>query len=168
MVVSHKDIKYALSKFATGVTILTAGAAKSLYATTVNAFSSVSLNPPLCSVCLSYESDTYAYLAQMRPVHYVINILTTEQQLLAQLCASPIKPWHLMNLLKVDYGTYRIGGSLVSLVCVKSEEVRAGDHAVIIGEVIDLFVSNSSLPPLTYYSKEFGTVIDFDHFSQLT
>ena len=126
MVVSHEDFKHALSKFATGVTILTADAAKSLCATTVNSFSSVSLNPPLCSVCLSYESDTYAYLAQMRPVHYVINILTTEQQLLAQLCASPIKPWHLMNLLKVDYGTYRIGGSLVSLVCENRKKYALG------------------------------------------
>lgn len=166
--VSHEDFKHALSKFATGVTILTAGTATSLCATTVNAFSSVSLTPPLCSVCLSYDSDTYACLAQMGPIHYVINILTTEQHSLAELCASSIKPWHLMNLLKVDCGTYRIEGSLVSLVCLKSQEVPAGDHAVIIGEVIDLFVSNSSLSPLAYYSKEFGTVIDFDHFSQLT
>ena len=81
-----RELRNALGRFATGVSIVTTvteeGQAVGM---TANSFSSVSLDPPLVLWSLQTNSDHYDIFS--RPRYFAINILACEQQE-DQLCFS--------------------------------------------------------------------------------
>src|SRR5580658_5090028 len=81
--VSSEEFRRACGRFATGVTIATVLDAESLpHGLTVSSFTSVSLAPPLVSICLGHAVsliDTFR-----AATHFGINILAEEQQELSQ------------------------------------------------------------------------------------
>ncbi|MBM3572145.1 MAG: flavin reductase family protein, partial [Alphaproteobacteria bacterium] len=77
------QFRQALGRFATGVTVVTARAADGAIAgLTANAFSALSLDPPLVLVCVSYTATSYPVL--QRSERFVIHILAADQAELAR------------------------------------------------------------------------------------
>ena len=63
-------------------------------------------------------------------------------------------PWKMTNR-----GTPMLEDYLVALECERTEEFHGGDHAIIIGRVINIDVSNCGRAPMTYYRSELNTLV---------
>ena len=85
-----RDYRRALGSFATGVTIVAAYDADGApWGLTANSFTSVSLEPPLISVCVAKTGRVFPTLSQSD--HFAVNILSAEQKDLALHFASEVE-----------------------------------------------------------------------------
>jgi len=133
------EFRRALSRFATGVTIVTASHKKGgMKGMTANAFTSVSLNPPLILVCVGLQARTHAVLKIAR--HFGISMLDESQRAVAEYFARAESDPAEMESLGIHIrhesnGVPYIAGCLAHLVCRRVAARRAGDHTIFIGEV---------------------------------
>src|SRR5207253_11018847 len=79
--IDPREFRTCLGRFATGVTVMTAAHAEKHHGMTVNAFMSVSLDPPLVLVSV-------AHAARIRPLlegsgRFAISVLSQDQEHLA-------------------------------------------------------------------------------------
>lgn len=153
MTVSSSDFKAALSRWPSGVTVVTVLEAGGQRATTVSAFSSVSLVPPLVMVALNNDSVSLSCLAPGGP--FAVNVLAAGQDEVSRQCAFSDR----VGLDGVDYdsgqnGCALIDGALVHLECTVHSIVPAGDHHVVLGLVSRAQHSDSA--PLLYWHRKYG------------
>ena len=124
-----------MGHFVTGVTVVTALDGEQPFGITVNALSSVSLDPPLVMVAL----DRRRFLTPIVRAagRYAVNVLSEDQQALSDCFAgAPVEPgrqrfcgaaWHA----GAD-GLPLIDGAIATLECTSSR-LSAGDHDLFIG-----------------------------------
>lgn len=148
--IDTQDYKRVLSAFPTGVTVITAlDEQERLVGFTASAFSAVSMDPPLVLICPSLSSDSYPVI--QRSGRFAVHILGHNQQSIAYQFASkgPDKgadiSWHRSAL-----GNALIDGAAAYLECRLWEEYPGGDHAIVVGEVQDLWVAGDEADPLLY------------------
>ncbi len=150
-----------MGHFATGVTVVTALDGDRPYGITVNALSSVSLQPPLVMVAL----DRRRFLTPVVRAggRYAVNILGEDQQGLSDCFAgAPVTPgreafcgasWH-----PGPSGLPLLDGAIATLECTVVQTFSAGDHDLFIGEVDTLgsHRKGTSEPmPLLYYRRRY-------------
>src|SRR5947209_4481567 len=75
------DLRRCLGRFATGVTIVTMGNGSAVHGLTVNAFSSVSLDPPLVLIVIDKQARGHRLL-QGQP--FAVNVLGADHETLAR------------------------------------------------------------------------------------
>lgn len=148
-----------MGHFVTGVTVVTALDGERPFGITVNALSSVSLDPPLVMVAL----DRRRFLTPIvrSAGRYAVNILSEEQQDLSDCFAgASVEPgradfcgaaWH-----PGDTGLPLLDGAIATLECSVVETFSAGDHDLFIGRV-DLLSNepNRHPMPLLYYRRNY-------------
>lgn len=146
-----RELRDALGQFATGVCLITVLAPNGdSLAMTANSFSSVSLDPPLVLWSLQKNSDVYEAFAT--PEYFAINVLSAEQLDHSNHYAR--KEQHLLQPGHYDVGQTGaplIEGALVSFECEMYATHEAGDHLIIIGEVIDM-QRGEPADPLLFFS----------------
>jgi len=152
-----RELRDALGQFATGVCLITVLApdGRSL-AMTANSFSSVSLDPPLVLWSLQNNSDVFEEFAT--PEYFAINVLAADQ--LEQSNQYARKEQHELQAGHYDVGQTGaplINGALVSFECEMHATHPAGDHLIIIGEVIDMQRSEPG-DPLLFFSGGYRTI----------
>lgn len=103
---------------------------------TVSAFSSVSLDPPLVLVCLSLRRPTTDLVAAIG--WYGVNVLSEGQAGLSERFAftAPDERFEGVAWAPGPNGTPLLEGTIGSLECRVTRSVVAGDHQVVIGEVV--------------------------------
>jgi flavin reductase (DIM6/NTAB) family NADH-FMN oxidoreductase RutF len=162
MSVSGEDFRHALGHFLTGVTVVSSGsAATDPSGTTASSFSSVSLEPPLVSVCFGHYSDT---LGIIRETHqFGINILSESQTDLAlQFAARSSEKNEGIDWLEGANGLPMLPECLVRVECRLHEEVTAGDHVILIGEVLSTEITGRDEGrPLVYYRGMLSDITAF-------
>lgn len=137
-VIDPIEFRKALGCYPTGVTVVTtrdaSGVARGF---TANSFTSVSLTPPLVLVCLAKAAHSHAVFTTTE--RFAINVLAEDQKGVASLFASkqPDKfqrcAWHAGAT-----GTPVIDGAVATFECRTYQCVAAGDHTILIGEVLAL------------------------------
>jgi flavin reductase (DIM6/NTAB) family NADH-FMN oxidoreductase RutF len=151
------EFRRALSRFATGVTIVTVarknGETKGM---TANSFTSVSLDPALILVCVDLRARTHSMLKSAR--HFGVSVLDEHQQALAEYFARPdADPAKMPGLgIRIRHdpgGTPFIDGCLAHLICRRVAARRAGDHTIFIGEVE--FMACREGRPLLFYGGRY-------------
>jgi flavin reductase (DIM6/NTAB) family NADH-FMN oxidoreductase RutF len=147
-----------MGHFVTGVTVVTALDADQPFGITVNALSSVSLEPPLVMVAL----DRRRFLTPIVRAagRYAVNILAEHQQALSDCFAgAPVTPgrdrfcgaaWHPGTL-----GLPLLDGAIATLECTVVETFSAGDHDLFIGRVETLASDPLHPMPLLYYRRRY-------------
>lgn len=142
--------------FATGVTIVTTLAPDgSPRGFTANSFTSVSLDPPLVLVCIDRRAQSYAAFTEGSG--FAVNILAQDQRDLSQRFASKTKDKFAgVAWSRGTHGLPILDGALAWLECRHWRRVTAGDHVVLIGEVVDLGVNSGE--PLTFFGSAYGAV----------
>jgi 3-hydroxy-9,10-secoandrosta-1,3,5(10)-triene-9,17-dione monooxygenase reductase component len=141
--------------FVTGVTVVTSVAGGRAEGTTVNSFTSVSLEPPLVLFCLHRKSRLQSVLAESGG--FTINFLSGNQEKLARSFAGSSTdgfsdvPNHLGQT-----GMPVLSEALAFLTCTTVDIHAGGDHDIIVGEVIELGVPDRSRDPLVFYAGELG------------
>ena len=78
MSIDPKEFRTALGRFATGVTVVTAKTQTEARGMTANAFSSLSLDPPLVLVCYDNKASSLKMVQEVKK--FAINFLSEEQK----------------------------------------------------------------------------------------
>lgn len=137
----------SLAQWASGVTVIAVRDEPHVFAVTVTAFASVSLDPPLVLACFGPN-------AVVRPMldagaQLVINILSAEQQRTATIFTD-IGP--LGRDLFPTEGPPVLTGSLASLICSVHALHEAGDHMIVVARVHEVRMGGGG-PPLLRYDR---------------
>ncbi|WP_445366369.1 flavin reductase family protein [Methylomonas sp. BW4-1] len=158
MSVEAKEFKNALKLWASGVTVVTTqGRDNQPRGMTATAFSSVSVEPPQILVCLNQATDTGAALLESR--RFAVNILNSAQEDVSnQFAGSTTQEQRFASIAwqAGENGAPILNEALAALECRVVQQVQAGSHWVIIGEV-DRVVCREG-EPLLYYHSAYRTV----------
>lgn len=159
------DFKTAMSRFPSGVTIVTYQSDGIDSGITVSAFSSVSLDPPLVLVCLNHNSPAVDAISASRS--FTINILEASQKEVSNTFAKPgesrVQYLQESSRERGVTGACHIPGSLVNLDCELEAIHEGGDHKIILGRVKSTkfhTVDIDALQPLVYYNRNYRTTKD--------
>lgn len=155
MPVSSQDFRAALSRFASGVTIITAVQGGERRGMTASAFVSVSLDPPLILVSVDKRAAMHAVLEGSEA--FAVNILSESQQLLSDHFAGRSDPglripWQELGSLPV------LGGAAAQLACTKYQTYDGGDHTLFVGEVQATRLTDKA--PLAHYGGKYRGLTD--------
>ncbi|MCQ4046656.1 flavin reductase family protein [Streptantibioticus rubrisoli] len=157
--VSDALFRQAMASVATPVSVVTTTEGDTPYGSTVSAFASLSINPPMALIALDENSSL---LAALRRTHrFALNVLSAGQNSLAGVFArkGPNKfagiNWHQ------EAGLPRLAGVSIWLACTVDHFLPGGDHTIAAGLVTDAHVSEESAP-LTYHRHQFGTHVPTD------
>lgn len=153
------SLRAILGTFATGVTVVTIPSEEP-HGITANAFSSVSLDPPLVLVCIDKNTKTYEYLHDSQIDSYCVNILASDQQHLGEYYAdmSDIEksPFETEQTINAQSDSMIFSDSLAYIDCEVWESYPGGDHNIIVGEVIDADILNPEKNALTFFKGQWG------------
>ncbi|HEX6478937.1 MAG TPA: flavin reductase family protein [Ktedonobacteraceae bacterium] len=153
------DFRTTMARFATGVTVVTTTLDSTYFGLTVNAFCSVSLNPPLILVSLDLRSQTYTSIRQSGV--FAVNVLTQEQEPLALRFARKDLASKTFDDIAIRVGETTgvplFADALARIECRVSNEYPGGDHALMLGEVVSVDYGDDHLAnePLLYYRSTF-------------
>lgn len=143
-----RALRNAFGSFMTGVTVVTARDAHGTpLGFTANSFTSVSLDPPMVLVCLANSSRNYDALVAASG--FAVSILAEDQIEVSNTFARPVED----RFATVDWHASPNGAPILSGVsawfdCKMHKTVDAGDHVILIGEVMAF--DNTATPGLGY------------------
>lgn len=143
------QFRQLLGRFATGVTILTLPTPDGQpLGMTANSLASVSLQPPLLSVCVDREAEMHGVILQA--AQFVVNVLASPQEALARRFSDK----HEDRFDGVGYhlspeGLILLDGVLAHIICEREAAYSAGDHTIVLGRVTGGSAADGH--PLLYY-----------------
>jgi flavin reductase (DIM6/NTAB) family NADH-FMN oxidoreductase RutF len=153
MPITQEEFRSALSRFASGVTVVTTkDVTGRLHGITVSAFCSVSLDPPLILVCIEKSAGSHHVFNESGV--FVVNILSSGQRELSDRFASQIENRFegVEMSLNID-GIPVLSNCLANLECRVKYTADGGDHSIFIGEVDKAVVHEGD--PLIYFRSEY-------------
>lgn len=154
---SSKEFRSALGAFATGVTVVTTQGTEHAYGMTANAFSSVSLDPPLVLVCVISGTEG-ARTIEANGV-FAINILGADQEPLSRYFSSRDRPrgaeaFGAIAHRRAATGSPILDGAAAYLDCRLAASHTAGDHEIFIGEVLAIG-QQPAVDPLLFHGGRY-------------
>ncbi|MGH8881188.1 MAG: flavin reductase family protein [Stackebrandtia sp.] len=149
-----------MAQFATGITVLTVPG-EGCHGMTANAFSSVSLDPPLVLCCVDRTARLHKAITEAGC--YAVSMLGADQEGLARYFADRRRPDGSAQFDAVDWvpgahtGAPLLSGSLAWLECELVDACAGGDHSIFIGRVLNSR-STASRQPLVFFGGAFHQV----------
>lgn len=151
------DFRRTLGRFATGITVVSMRTEEVTFGITVNAFMSVSLDPPLIAVCIDKKAKAHVTLIDSE--RFGVSILGAGQEAWSNhfagrpgpSIADPFEPFHGFPVVREALG---------QMVCRSYDVADAGDHSMVLGEVEALRSGEGR--PLVYYQGRYGSLRDLE------
>jgi len=133
--VASEGFRAAMSKFATGVTaITTLDDQGQPHAMTANAFTSLSLDPPLLLLCVDKGADCYACFEESKV--FAVNFLTEDQEQLSRKFATKgVEKFAGVQYHEGQLGVPLLEGAIGYLECKVVAGYEGGDHTIYVGEI---------------------------------
>jgi flavin reductase (DIM6/NTAB) family NADH-FMN oxidoreductase RutF len=158
MTVSDAEFRAVLGRFPTGVTVVTTCDGERPAGVTVNAFASVSLDPPLVMVCIDKRSHMHGLVSQSGI--FVANILGDHQQDLSRRFAGQVGDRN-ERFRQTAYHLGVTGAPILDDViayveCCVLAIYPGGDHSIFLGKVESVGATTGE--PLTYYRARYGAL----------
>ncbi|MER2508394.1 MAG: flavin reductase family protein [Amaricoccus sp.] len=144
---TERDLRNALGRFATGVTVVTTLTADGPLGITANSFASVSLNPPL--VLWSPARKSSRFRAFERAPFFAIHVLGAGQRGLADRFTRVGHDFGGIEFAAGQGGTPLIDGCAARFECRHAAGHDGGDHLIVVGEV--LRVVENEVAPLLFH-----------------
>ncbi len=163
MAIDGDRFRRAMSRFATGITVVTSREGEAVHGTTVNAFCSVSLEPPLVLVCLDKATVSHHFIGTGKV--FGVNILKSNQEdvawALSRKGTPDLEAAH--QLVGIPFITKSTGAPIIVgvqayLDCRVVQTVEAGDHTIYIGLVEDAGWDEAGAP-LVYFRSSYGSYL---------
>jgi 3-hydroxy-9,10-secoandrosta-1,3,5(10)-triene-9,17-dione monooxygenase reductase component len=149
-------LKDAMSRFTTGVTVVTTQFEGHDYGMTCNSFNTVSLDPPMVMWCIRNTSASFS--AYTQGAGYVVNVLASSQQHLAMKFTQGSQDERFAGVTthNTPSGMKRVDGAVAWFDCSLEKTVSAGDHTILIGRVNA--VGTQDVAGLAYARRQFGVL----------
>ncbi len=147
-----KGFRNALGQFGTGVTVVTCQSAQGPIGITANSFASVSLDPAL--VLWSPGKFSKRYDAFCNATHFAIHVLAEEQQGLGSAFAKNGYDFSPTDWSLSEDNVPVLNGCLARFECVQAAAHDAGDHTIIVGQVLRLQTNPGK--PLIFSQGQYG------------
>ena len=152
--VGQEKFREIMGHFATGVTVVTARArGGEAVGLTVNAFTSVSLDPVLVLVCVHREASTHDPLLESG--YFAVYVLDREQEHLGVRFAEAEVEDRFLGLETMDapMGSPILPGSIAWLECRVKTVLPGGDHSIVLAEVLEGEATGGE--PLVFFRGDF-------------
>lgn len=155
--VDEQIFKDILCQFATGVTVVSfRGADNQPNGLTVNAFCSVSLRPASILVCISNRAECHDAL--LKSEHFGVNFLRKDQK--QHVYAFAATGEAKQQAITALGGQWQTGVEKIPLIdclaqieCRRGQVYPAGDHSIVIGEVIAGRVCHGDAEAMVYLRR---------------
>jgi flavin reductase (DIM6/NTAB) family NADH-FMN oxidoreductase RutF len=156
MPVTSEEFRAALSRFPSGVTVVTTRDGENrFHGITVSAFCSLSLEPPRVLICI--EKTTGSHIALEESQAFVVNMLSAGQREMSELFASTVEN----KFDDIDFETGLDGipvllGCIATLECRVTDAHDGGDHSIFVGEVEKANVHDGD--PILYFRGDYRAI----------
>lgn len=151
------QFKHVLSRWASGVAVITTNRDGYWHGMTASSFTSVSLDPPLVSVSLAKKLNTHALIQKTQV--FAVNILAADQIETAKIFAGYYKEvqnrFEGLECTTAVTGSPLLPGTLGWLDCKVVYAYEGGDHTIFVGEV-QAAGPISTAQPLLYFGRSWG------------
>lgn len=148
--IDRAEYRRLMGSWATGVSVVTAFGAEGPYGATLNAFSSVSLDPALLLVCFDHNARTLGAIRHAG--RFCVNMLSAEQEEVSRRFVGKVPMAEKFGELAWadGHGAPVLADCLAVVVCEVTQEVEAGDHTIVLGTPVHMEL-RSDLHPLVFY-----------------
>lgn len=165
MAVDGEAFRAVMGQWPSGVTVVTTEHAGERHGMTASSFSSVSLDPPLVSVCIAKHLHTHELIASSGV--FGVNILSKDQIDHGKRFAGmlgDIDRFEGVDIVTAETGAPLLGDAVGWLDCKVWQAYDGGDHTIFVGEVKAADTPNAAAP-LLYHSRAWGQFADvlIDH-----
>jgi flavin reductase (DIM6/NTAB) family NADH-FMN oxidoreductase RutF len=149
MPIERNELRRVMGHFATGVTIITTIAKDGgIFGLTANAFTSVSLDPPLLLISVDKKAESYPCFEDSKV--FTVNILSDEQESLSRKFAvSGGDKFQGVAYHSGANGVPILDGTLAYLECKLYATYNGGDHTLFLGEIEQ--AETREVKPLIFY-----------------
>ena len=156
--VEARRYRDAVSRFPTGVTVVTARLAGQHQARTVSSFTSVSLEPVMVVVSISRRARLHEVM--LAAGEWGVSVLGANQQHISQLFARSdrltadglaVVPHHFGPIT----GAVLLDEAPATFECRTAAVYDGGDHSLVLGEVLALALPHPDLGPLIYHRGDY-------------
>jgi flavin reductase (DIM6/NTAB) family NADH-FMN oxidoreductase RutF len=145
-----QDLRSLMSRWVTGVAVVTSTDGTGPRGATTNALTSLSLDPLLVLVALDHGSNTLE--AVRNSGRFCINVLAADQEELARRFATKASgeeklagvPHQLVDGVPV------LAGAVAWVACALDHELEGGDHTILLGRPIEARLEEDAQPLLFY------------------
>lgn len=157
--IEPRDFRTAMSRFGSGITIMSTLQDGVAHAMTASAFTSVSLDPPLVLVCV--DKGVRMHDAVLDCGYWAISVLADSHEEIAQRFAKSGRDLHTQfdgigTQAGPKTGCLLIEGALSWLECRTWATYEGGDHTIVVGEVLSLGAGEPADPAaLIYYAGQY-------------
>ena len=156
--ISPAEFRACVGEFATGVAVLTVTAGDNAAGMTLNSFVSVSLDPLMVLVSLAHESRTLAALDRVSM--FAVSFLRRSQREVALRFARRGAEFPHYLVEERDRFLF-VRGALGQLACTIVSRVPAGDHDLVLGQVVALRHEDGE--PLVFHRGRLGGLMIDSH-----
>ncbi len=119
----------------------------------VSSFTTVSLDPPLVSVCVANTSTTWPKLAELDRLG--LSVLADEHALVARsLSAKTGDRFADVKWTSTDSGAVFLPGATLWLECAPFKRVEAGDHEIVVMQITALAMY-PDVSPIVFHRSNF-------------
>jgi flavin reductase (DIM6/NTAB) family NADH-FMN oxidoreductase RutF len=152
------ELRRVFGAFPTGVTAIAAvidGVPTGLAA---SSFTSVSLDPPMVSVCIAHTSKTWPRLRAAD--RFGVSVLGAHQEnAVRALSGDDADRFAALSWRATADGAVLIDGAAAWLDCSIDQQIRAGDHDIVLFVVRDLD-ADSRVAPLVFHASRYRRLED--------
>jgi flavin reductase (DIM6/NTAB) family NADH-FMN oxidoreductase RutF len=151
----------AMSRFATGVTVLTTRVRDLDHAMTASALTSLSLEPLLLLVCVEREGRFHDAVVEAGV--WGVSVLPSRDRPGAEWLATRGRPLHaqlerLPHHRGQETGVALLDDALSTFECRTTAIHPAGDHSIVVGEVVSVTTAAHPGEALVYYRGRYETL----------
>ncbi|MGW4130929.1 flavin reductase family protein [Amycolatopsis japonica] len=143
----------AMRRVCSSVSVMTSFDGERPHGTTISAFCSLSMTPPMLLVALDERSELLAMVR--RTGTFGVNVLSAGQSRIATRFAAKGSDKFDGVEWSSEHGAVRLPSVASWVACLVRTIAPGGDHFVLLGEVVA--AESTEAPPLTYYAGSFGT-----------
>ncbi|ONI92825.1 flavin reductase [Saccharothrix sp. ALI-22-I] len=156
--VAAPSLRGVMSRFATGVVVLTVGG-EHVNAMTANAFTSLSLDPPTVLACVARTATMHRSITAAG--RFAVSLLSADQEDLARRFADSSRPrgGALFSSVAVRTGAATgaplLDGALAWVECELAHDYEGGTHSIFVGRVLSAELGSPHSASMVYQGGKF-------------
>ena len=144
--------KKSLSKFTTGVTIITINKDGVILGKTVNSFAALSLKPPL--VLFSLDKKSSSIEKYLKSKNIGINLLSNKQKNISSYFSLKNSSWNNTKYIVTKNNSIpMIKDCVANFHSKKYKVIKTGDHFLFICQILEIQIDHTKKPLIYFNSK---------------